>query len=789
MTSLWIRKTSTFVLSFLTVASIMLPISASGSSSGPRGDDPQLALGITADFGKWTNGIVPWVYNPTGAPVGYQNNVATRDLIESALAEWTGVCNLTFVRSDTDGNSDGIDSTIDIDEFPHDNIVVFQFDAIGGAGLAGPTSSSSTAASLGRWNYFDGTLRLSQAVFNQTGMSADAIERNLLAFDQTVIHEVGHVIGLGHSDEPVSIMYSNPYNALNHIRADDIDNCRNLYGYSSTYTAPELYVAGTAGINNFDSFSLVLASSPFPYTPITSLDDQTDDSLGVKWDATNNGGYSDFLTQVVVDPQGYISTTATTSFLVPGGTIGQFSIASFDLLRELPGTWTVYVYDSTGLLETLPFDVNTSLPAIPNTRPAATLSYTENPATRDVEATVTVTGDADGNNVTIIWHIPIDGITSVPLGASSGSSTKNVSLDNLLNNEVFVEVNDDGVRYNNMSAGFGPAGLGFQNLFRYNSTNRNIGPDHDGDNSSDILWRNMTSGQNWLYEMAGNLPKASKGINTISDQTWQIAGNGDYNGDGKSDILWRNNVTGQNWMYLMNGALIETSAVVVWDTVFTIPTVWQVAGNGDYNGDGRSDILWRNSSTGVNWIYFMNGSVVENSVRVNTVPTDWEVAGNGDYNGDGKSDILWRHTGFGGVGGDGQNWMYLMNGADIDSSVRVNTVPMDWEVAGNGDYNGDGKSDILWRHTGFGGVGGDGRNWMYLMNGAVINSSVSVNTVPTAWRVADNGDYNGDGNADILWRNDTTGQNWEYQMSGSTIINSVGINTVSGAQWQIVNKN
>ena len=132
----------------------------------------------------------------------------------------------------------------------------------------------------------------------------------------------------------------------------------------------------------------------------------------------------------------------------------------------------------------------------------------------------------------------------------------------------------------------------------------------------------------------------------------------------------------------------------------------------------------------------MNGSVVENSVRVNTVPTDWEVAGNGDYNGDGKSDILWRHTGFGGVGGDGQNWMYLMNGADIDSSVRVNTVPMDWEVAGNGDYNGDGKSDILWRHTGFSGVGGDGRNWMYLMNGAVINSSVSVNTVSgSEWEI------------------------------------------------------
>ena len=779
MTSLWIRKTSTFVIVVLVAVSILLPISTSGSSLGPKDDGPQLALGITADFGKWTNGIVPWVYNPTNAPAGYQNNVATRDLIESALAEWTGVCNLTFVRSDTDGNSDGIDSTINIDEFPHDNIVVFQFDAIGGAGLAGPVSSSSTATSLGRWNYFDGTLRLSQTVFDQTGMSADAIERNLLAFDQTVIHEVGHVIGLGHSDEPVSIMYSNPYNSLNHIRADDIENCRNLYGYSSTYAAPEKYVPGAAGIDNFDSFDLVLASSPFPYTSITSLNDFTDDSLGVKWDASNNGGYSDFLTQVVVDPQGYISTTATTGFLVPGGTIGQFSIASFDLLRELPGTWTVYVYDSTGLLETMFFDVNTSLPAIPNTRPDATLSYSENPATRDVEATVTVTGDADGNNVTIIWHIPIDGITSVPLGASSGSSTKNVNLDNLLNNEVFVEVNDDGVRYDNTpTPGFGPAGVGFQNLFRYNSTNRNIGPDLDGDNSSDILWRNMTSGQSWLYEMAGNLPKSSKGINTVIDPDWQIVGDGDYNGDGKSDILWRNSTTGQNWMYLMDGGTIDSSV-----GVNVTPTLWRVVGSGDYNGDGNDDILWRHDTTYQVVIYFMTGaSYVATVVDLwdNTRPdSTWDVVYSGDYNNDGMADILWHNN------VTGQVVMYLMDGATISSKPVIVTVSdTNWKIVGSGDYDGDGNDDILWRND------TTGQNWMYLMNGGTIASSAGVNTVSDMdWKIMGSGDYNGDGRSDILWRNDTTGQNWQYEMSGSTIINSVGINTVGDTQWQIVNKN
>jgi len=29
---------------------------------------------------------------------------------------------------------------------------------------------------------------------------------------------------------------------------------------------------------------------------------------------------------------------------------------------------------------------------------------------------------------------------------------------------------------------------------------------------------------------------------------------------------------------------------------------------GDFNGDGRADILWRNSSTGENYVWLMNGT-------------------------------------------------------------------------------------------------------------------------------------------------------------------------------------
>jgi hypothetical protein len=42
--------------------------------------------------------------------------------------------------------------------------------------------------------------------------------------------------------------------------------------------------------------------------------------------------------------------------------------------------------------------------------------------------------------------------------------------------------------------------------------------------------------------------------------------------------------------------------------------------------------------------------------------------------------------------------MWLMNGATV-ASGGVGNVPAAWKVVATGDYNGDGKSDLLWRDT------------------------------------------------------------------------------------------
>src|SRR3989454_3074625 len=108
----------------------------------------------------------------------------------------------------------------------------------------------------------------------------------------------------------------------------------------------------------------------------------------------------------------------------------------------------------------------------------------------------------------------------------------------------------------------------------------------------------------------------------------------------------------------------------------------------DFNGDGTSDILWRNSATGQNTIWFMNGTTVSSSAIFSTVSdANWRIAGVGDFNGDGKPDILWRHS------VTGQNVIWLMNGTTILSGTAFSTVAdLNWSIAGVGDFNGDGKS-------------------------------------------------------------------------------------------------
>jgi hypothetical protein len=168
----------------------------------------------------------------------------------------------------------------------------------------------------------------------------------------------------------------------------------------------------------------------------------------------------------------------------------------------------------------------------------------------------------------------------------------------------------------------------------------------------------------------------------------------------------------------MNGGTIQ-SAVGGW----TVPTDWVVQAVGDLNGDGKADVLWRQTSTGITSAWLLNGGTIQSAVGGWTVPTDWVVRGVGDFDGDGKADILWRQA------STGVGTIWLMNGGTVQSAVGGWSVPTDWTVQLVSDFNGDGKSDIVWRQT------GTGITSVWLMNGGTIQSAVGGWNVAVDWGV------------------------------------------------------
>jgi hypothetical protein len=248
----------------------------------------------------------------------------------------------------------------------------------------------------------------------------------------------------------------------------------------------------------------------------------------------------------------------------------------------------------------------------------------------------------------------------------------------------------------------------------------------------------------------------------------------DQNGDGKADVVWRDSSSGNNWFYAMNGHQVEAS-----QPIEQVNTDWVMAGRGDFDGDGKSDLLWRNFHTGENYLSVMDGNQRLSGQLINVVATGagWSVAAVADFDGDAKADILWRNA------NTGVLWMYLMNGAEITNTAPVTTVTdLAWLVVGSPDLNGDGRADLLLRHASTGVV------WTYLMNGATIQTSRQLMTAGLSWQLLTSGDFDGDNDDDILWRNTVDGRNYIYLLDNGVVNWQARglISQFSDQDWQAV---
>jgi hypothetical protein len=98
-----------------------------------------------------------------------------------------------------------------------------------------------------------------------------------------------------------------------------------------------------------------------------------------------------------------------------------------------------------------------------------------------------------------------------------------------------------------------------------------------------------------------------------------------------------------------------------------------------------------------------------------------------------------------------------------------------------GDYNLDGNPDLLWWHQIAGAV------YIWHMNGSAYMGEKHVSTIGyNDWRIVGVGDFNRDGSMDILWSNPITGAVYLWYMNGSSFIGEQHIRTIGFSDWRIV---
>jgi hypothetical protein len=216
-------------------------------------------------------------------------------------------------------------------------------------------------------------------------------------------------------------------------------------------------------------------------------------------------------------------------------------------------------------------------------------------------------------------------------------------------------------------------------------------------------------------------------------------------------LFWQHQTLGYLAAWNMNGSGMVSGTALSPSQVSD--NDWKIVGTSDFNGDGQADLFWQHQQTRLMAVWLMNGNTfLAPGVLSNNSVSDrnWVVRAIADMNGDGQSDLVWQH--------ETEGWLavWFMNGLTFIEGRLLSpnrVTDLDWRIAGAGDFNGDGQNDLLWQNNRTGVI------TIWFMNGTNFAGpgAITPNTVAdTNWKIKTVVDIDGDGKPDFVWHEQTS---------------------------------